>query len=44
MSWFVQLDLVILDRGGLELLDDALLHVPRGLAHLEETRVRLISN
>ena len=40
----VQLDVVILDVGGLELLGDALLHVARGLAHLEQARVRLVVN
>jgi len=31
-------------RTGLDLLGDTLLHVARGLAHLEETRVRLVLN
>jgi len=35
-------DAIVLDGGGLELLGDALLHVARGLAHLEETVVFLI--
>ena len=35
---------VVLDRGGLELLGDALLHVARGLPHLEQTLVRLVVN
>lgn len=40
----IEFDLVVLDRGGLELLGDALPHVPRGLAHLKQTLVRLIGN
>ena len=39
---FVQLDFVILDVGGLELLGDALFHVARGLADLEQARVRRV--
>jgi hypothetical protein len=35
---------VVLDGRGLELLGDALLHVARGLAHLEQARVRLVGN
>ena len=42
LGGLVQFDRVVLDGGGLELLGDALLHVARGLAHLEETRVRLV--
>ena len=38
----IENDGVILDVGGLELLGDALLHVARGLPHLEQTSVRLI--
>jgi hypothetical protein len=38
----IQLDGVVLDVGGLELLGDALLHVARGLPHLEQARVRLV--
>ena len=44
LGGLVQLDRVVLDGGGLELLGDALLHVARGLAHLEETLVRLVVN
>jgi hypothetical protein len=43
LGGLVQLDGVVLDGGGLELLGDALLHVARGLPHLEETRVRLVA-
>ena len=42
LGGFVEFDLVILDGGGLELLGDALLHVARRLADLEQTRVRLV--
>ncbi len=38
----VEFDLVVLDRGGLHLLGDALPHVAGGLPHLEETRMRLV--
>ena len=41
---FVQLDFEILDVGGLELLGDALLYVARGLADLEQARVRRVGN
>jgi hypothetical protein len=44
LGGFVQLDGVVLDRRGLELLGHALLHVARGLAHLEQARVRLVRN
>ena len=44
LGGFVQLDPVVFDGGGLELLGNALLHVARGLPHLEETLVRLIIN
>ncbi len=44
LGGLVQLDLVVLDGGGLELLGDALLHVARGLPHLEEALVRLVVN
>ena len=40
----VQLDGVVLDGGGLELLVDALFHVARCLSYLEETLVRLVAN
>ena len=42
LGGLVQFDRVVLDRGGLELLGDALLHVARRLADLEETLVRLV--
>ena len=42
LGGFVQLDGVVLDGGGLELLGDALLHVARRLPDLEQTRVRLV--
>ena len=41
---FLQLDFVILDVGGLELLGHALFHIARGLADLKQARVRLIVN
>jgi hypothetical protein len=44
LGGLVQLDGVVLDVCGLELLGDALLHVARGLPHLEQTRVRLVVN
>ena len=44
LGGLVQFDLVVLDGGGLELLGDALLHVARGLPHLEKTLVRLVVN
>ena len=44
LGGLVQLDRVVLDGGGLELLGDALLHVARGLPHLEETLVRLVGD
>ena len=42
LGGLVEFDRVVLDRGGLELLGDALLHVARGLADLEQTLVRLV--
>ena len=42
LGGLVELDRVVLDRGGLELLGDALLHIARGLPDLEQTRVRLV--
>ena len=44
LGGFVQLDLVVLDGGGLELLGDALLHIARRLPDLEKTLVRLVVN
>ena len=44
LGGFVQLDGVVLDGGGLDLLGDALLHVARRLPDLEETLVRLVVN
>ncbi len=44
LGGLVEFDAVVLDGGGLELLGDALFHVARGLAHLEETRVRRVVN
>ena len=44
LGGFVQLDLVVLDGGGLDLLGDALLYVPCCLPHLEEAFVRLVVN
>ena len=44
LGQLVQLDFVILDVGGLELLGDALLHVARGLADLEQAHVRRVGN
>ena len=44
LGGFVEFDPVVLDGGGLDLLGDALLHVARRLAHLEETLVRLVVN
>jgi len=40
----VEFDLVVLDRGGLHLLSDALFYVARGLSYLEESLVRLVVN
>ncbi len=42
LGGLVELDRVVLDGGGLDLLGDALLHVARRLPDLEETRVRLV--
>ena len=44
LGGFVQLDLVVLDSGGLELLGDALLHIARRLPNLEKALVRLVVN
>ena len=44
LSGFVQLDLVILDGGGLELLGDALLYVARCLPYFQKAIVRLVIN
>ena len=44
LGGLVEFDRVVLDGGGLELLGDALLHVARGLADLEQTLVRLVGN
>ncbi len=42
LGWFVQLDLVIFDRGGLELLGDALFHIACRLPDLEQTSMCVI--
>src|SRR5437870_13614864 len=39
---FVQLDLVVLDDGGLQLFGDALLDIARSLPNFEEIFVRLV--
>ena len=44
LGGFVQLDGVVLDGGGLDLFGDALLHVARRLADLQQTLVRLVVN
>ena len=44
LSGLVQLDRVIFDLRGLELLGDPLLHLTTRLAHLEKPRVRLVRN
>ena len=41
---FVEFDAEVLDRSGLQLLGDALLHVARSLPDLEETLMRLVGN
>ena len=41
---FVQLYAIVLDSGRLHLLRDALLHIARGLPHLEQTLVRRVIN
>ena len=40
----VEFDAEVLNRSGLQLLGDALLHVARGLPDFEETLVRLVTN
>ena len=44
LGGLVELDSVVLDGGGFELLGDALLHIARGLADLEETLVCRVIN
>lgn len=38
----IPLDIVVLDGGGLDLFCNALLHIARGLTHLEKTLVRRV--
>jgi len=42
LGGLVEFDLEVLDRGSLELFGDALLHIARGLPHLQQSRVRLV--